>query len=128
MERTDEPTCGKGLAAQSALPAKLAALTAATAEVLERHTRALDLSDPAAREEFEAYQALVRRHRAIASDLADLAQRMAGYRDLHMGRHDERVMADPAGQAEAFRRVLAIQRELLALLHAKVEEGERLLG
>lgn len=128
MERIDEPTCGKGLAAQSGLPAKLADLFAATADVLERHTRALDLDDPAAREEFDAYQALVRGHRAIAGDLADLAQRMAGYRDLPMGRHDERVMADPAGQAEAFRRALAIQRELLALLHAKVEEGERLLG
>lgn len=128
MEWNDEPTCGKGLAAQSVLPAKLAELTAATADVLERHARALDLRDPAAREEFEAYAALVREHRVVAGGLAGLARQMAGYRDLPMGRHDERVMADPAGQAEAFRRVLAIQRELLALLGAKVEEGERLLG
>lgn len=128
MERDDQPTCGMGLAAQAALPAKLAELTAATAEVLERHTKALDLTDPATREEVNAYATLVRAHRMVAGELASLAQQMAGYRDLPMGRHDEAAMADPEGQAEAFRRLLAIQRELLALLSANVEEGEHLLG
>jgi hypothetical protein len=127
MERDDQPTCGKGLAANAALPAKLAELTAATAAVLERHTKALDMTDPAAREEFDAYAALVRAHRTIAGELASLAQQMAGYRDLPMGRHDEAVMADPEGQAEAFQRFVAIERELLALLSVKVEEDEQLL-
>ena len=127
MEHNDQPTCGKGLAANAVLPAKLAELTAATAEVLERHTRALDLTDPAAREELDAYTALVRVHRTIAGQLASLAQQMAGYRDLPMGRHDETAMADPKGQAEAFQRFVAIERELLALLSAKVEEEDQLL-
>ena len=128
MEHDDQPTCGKGIAANAVLPAKLAELTAATAEVLERHTKALDLTDPAAREELEAYAALVRAHRAIAGELASLAQQMVGYRDLPMGRHDEAVMADPAGQADAFRRFVAAERELLVLLGAKVAEDEQLLG
>jgi hypothetical protein len=68
MAPDDQPTCGKGIAANAVLPAKLAELTAATAEVLERHTKALDLTDPAAREEREAYVALVRAHRAIAGE------------------------------------------------------------
>jgi hypothetical protein len=127
MERNDEPTCGKGLAANAALPAKLAELSAAMAEVLERHTRALDLTDPAAREEVDAYTVLVRAHRTISGELASLAQQMAGYRDLPMGRHDMAVMADPEGQAEAFQRLVAIERELLVLLNAKVKEAEALL-
>jgi hypothetical protein len=127
MEPDDQPTCGKGLAANAVLPAKLAELTAATAEVLERHTKALDLTDPAAREEFDAYAALVRAHRTMAGQLATLAQQMAAYRDLPMGRHEEAVMADPGGQAEAFQRFVALERELLALLSAKVEEEVQLL-
>jgi hypothetical protein len=127
-EHVDRPTCGKGLAANAALPDKLAELTDAMAEVLERHTKALDLTDPAAREEFDAYAALVRAHRTIAGELASLAQQMVGYGDLPMGRHDEAVMADPEGQAEAFQRCVAIERELLALLSAKVAEEEQLLG
>jgi hypothetical protein len=46
MEHGDRPTCGEGLAANSILPAKLAELMAAQAEVLERHTRALDPTRP----------------------------------------------------------------------------------
>jgi hypothetical protein len=123
VEHDDPPTCGKGIAANAVLPAKLAELVAATAEVLERHTKALDAIDPAAREELAAYAALVRAHRAIAGELASLSRQMAGYRDLPMGRHDEAAMADPEGQAEAFRRYVAIQRELLALLSADLEEA-----
>ena len=43
-------TCGKGLAASAALPTKLAELTAARAEVLERHIEwyvAQRLAEPA---------------------------------------------------------------------------------
>jgi hypothetical protein len=123
MAPDDQPTCGTGLAANAVLPATLAAWTAARAEVLERHTQALDRTDPAAREEFAAYTALVDAHRTIAGEFARLAQQMAGYRDLPMGRHDEAVMADPAGQAAAYQRLVAIERELLALLSAKVAEG-----
>jgi hypothetical protein len=127
MERGDRPTCGEGLAANSILPAKLAELMAAQAEVLERHTRALDPTDAAARKEFDAYTKLERAHRDVASELADLAEEMASYRELLMGRHDMRVMSDPKGQVEAFRYFVAVERELLALLQTKLEaEGELL--
>ena len=49
MAADDQWTCGKGLAAGADLPGKLAALLAARAEVLERHTRALDPSEPSGR-------------------------------------------------------------------------------
>jgi hypothetical protein len=127
-EPGDTPTCGTGLAANAALPAKLGELLGATAEVLERHSAALDRTEPAGRAELEAYTALVRAHRAIARDLAALAQQMAGYRDLPVARHDEAVLADPAGQAAAFERLVAVERELLELLRARVEEGEQMQG
>lgn len=127
MERDDQPTCGKGLAANAVLPAKLAELMAARAEVLERHTKALDLTDPRARQELDAYTTLARAHRGIATELTKLAQQMAGYHDLPMSRHDVKVMADPKGQAEAFRRFVAVERALLELLQAKLAAEEQLL-
>jgi hypothetical protein len=127
MEHGDRPTCGEGLASNAVLPAKLSELMAAQAEVLERHTRALDPTDAAAQKELDAYTMLERAHRHVASVLADLAEEMASYRDLPMGRHDMKVMSDPKGQMEAFRRFVAVERELLVLLQTKLEaEGDLL--
>jgi hypothetical protein len=127
MEHGDRPTCGEGLAANSILPAKLAELMSARAEVLKVHTRALDLTDAAAQKDLDAYTTLERTHRDVASELADLGEEMAGYRNLPMGRHDTTVMADPKGQTEAFRRFVAVERDLLALLQTKLEGEEELL-
>ena len=127
MEHGDRPTCGEGLAANAVLPAKLAELMAARAEVLKRHTRALDLTDAAAERELDAYTTLERAHRDVAGELADLAEEMASYRNLPMGRHDMTVMTDPKGQMESFRRFVAEERELLALLQTKLEAEEELL-
>lgn len=124
----DQPTCGQGLAANAVLPAKLAELTAAQADVLERHTRALDPSDPHAQRELEAYARLTGAHRALAAELTRLAEQMAGCRDLPMARHDMAVMIEPQGQAEAFRRFVDVERELLALLQAKLDQETHLLA
>jgi hypothetical protein len=53
MEKSmeEEPTCGKGLAEQSVLPAKLGQLMASLADNLEVHLKALDLTDENARQE-----------------------------------------------------------------------------
>ena len=128
MSSDEQWTCGKGLAASAALPAKLGELMAATAEVLERHTRALDLREPAGRQENEAYQALVRRHREVAEQLRGLAEEMRCYQDLPMASHDIAVMQDPKGQAEAFGRVVAMERELVELLGEKLKEAEEMMG
>jgi hypothetical protein len=127
MDHDDQPTCGEGLATNAVLPAKLAELMSARAEVLKRRTRALDLSDTAAQEELDAYTSLERAHRDVASELADLAEEMASYLSLPMGRHDVTVMSDPKGQMEAFRRFVAVEQELLALLQATLEVEEKLL-
>jgi HPt (histidine-containing phosphotransfer) domain-containing protein len=123
----EQPTCGQGLAANAVLPAKLAEVLAARAEVLERHMQALDRADPNAQPELDAYANLARAHRGAASELSRLAHEMAGCRDLPMARHDLAVMANPEGQLEAFRRFVAVERELLAVLQANLEQEERLL-
>src|SRR5215217_6821765 len=72
MEHGDRPTCGEGLAANSILPAKLAELMAAQAEVLERHTRALDLTDATGQKELDAFAKVERGHPDVANEIPDL--------------------------------------------------------
>ena len=119
----DQPTCGKGLAAHSALPARLATLIAALAENLELHQDTLDLRDPHSRKERDVYAGLAEEHRAISRQLVAVAQRMAGYRDLPMGAHDERALAEPR-LLEAFQRFVASEEDLLTYLHGALA-GER---
>ena len=127
VDNDDQPTCGKGLAANAALPAKLAELTAAQAEVLERHTRALDGGDPNTERELQAYTQLAVDYRGVSHQLANLAQRMLSYRELPMAPHNPDVMTDPEGQAEAFQRFVALERELLGLLESRVQAEQALV-
>src|SRR4029450_10677874 len=111
----EEQTCGKGLAQHSALTTSLGELVASTARVLEVHIKALDLTDENAKREYEAYRELAGAHRRIAGELADTANRMAGYRTLPMGRHDMTVMMS-APPRHAFAGVAKQAEALLALL------------
>ena len=124
---TDEPTCGKGLAEHSALPRLMGELTAATATVLEQHTRALDLADSIARQERDAYAALVSEFRDVSRRLTAVAKRMAGYRDLPMGRHDMRTMMDRDNVA-AFQRYVRVEEELLGLLRSRLDVDRGMLA
>jgi hypothetical protein len=49
----ERPTCGKGLAQNSVLPAKLGEWAAAMAENLDIHMRALDAEDPNSKPEYD---------------------------------------------------------------------------
>jgi hypothetical protein len=126
-ETDDVPTCGKGLAEHSALPAKLGELIAALAENLEVHQGTLDLGDDRSRRELDVYVKLAREHRSIAAQLGEVARHMASYRDLPMGRHDDRALAEPK-VAEAFATFVRAERELLAQLQVAVERDEAMLG
>jgi hypothetical protein len=107
----DQPTCGQGLAAHAALPAKLGELIAATADNLEAHMPSLDRSDPAADREHAVYEELTSRHRTLAAQLEATAEAMAAQRELPMGRHDEQALAAPEAVA-AFRRLVAVEEQL----------------
>jgi hypothetical protein len=52
MDTEDQPTCGKGLAESSILPAKLGNLIAAMAGNLVVHMKALDLTDSNSQAEY----------------------------------------------------------------------------
>jgi hypothetical protein len=122
----EEQTCGKGLAQNAAVPAKLSELTGALAGVLEAHIKALDLIDENSRIENEAYNRLARQQREIAAQLDATAREMAGYRDLPMGRHYIQPLASPEPLA-AFERYVGVKRGLLALLHITLSQDEEML-
>jgi hypothetical protein len=124
----DEPrTCGKGLAERSALPARLSALTAAMADVLDMHQQALDLTDANARAEHLAYLQLASDYRGLASRLRATADRMLGYRDLPMARHLTERMLAPENR-DALANLVQCERDLAALLRKTAEEDEAMLA
>ena len=126
MSTSDQSTCGKGLAENSILPAKLSELMTAMVENLEAHMKALDLTDKNSRTEYEAYESLAKAHQQIAVQLQSVADQMAGSRALPMGRHDEEAMAHPRVRA-AFEKLVQRKRELLALLEQTEERDDKLL-
>jgi hypothetical protein len=123
----DQPTCGQGLAKNSAIPTKLAQITGSMAAVLETHMQALDSNDEDSQREHAAYLNLAQEHRAVTVQLRALAEEMAGYRDLPMGKHDQNAMSSRQ-VIDAFERFVAAERELLALLRARVEQDQRMLS
>ena len=122
----DQQTCGKGLAQHSALAASLGELVASTARVLEVHMKALDLADEHSKREYDAYRELASAHRRIAIELADTAHRMAGYRELPMGRHDMAAMMSPAPR-HAFAGFVKHEESLVALLQSRLAADHAML-
>ena len=127
LEMDEQQTCGKGLAQHSALTASLGDLVASTARVLEVHMKALDLTDENAKREYEAYRELASAHRRIAGELADTAERMAGYRTLLMGRHDMTVMMS-APPRHAFAGFIKQEEALVALLETRLAQDKAMLA
>jgi hypothetical protein len=126
MNAPDQPTCGKGLAENSILPAQISKLIAAMAKNLEVHMKALDLTDENSSAEFDAYEQLVKQLQQTALQLQLTANQMAGYRDLPMGRHNQKEMTHPRVR-EAFENFLMHKRELLSLLQQTAERDNQLL-
>jgi uncharacterized protein YndB with AHSA1/START domain len=122
-----ERTCGKGLAENAALPAKLAEVLAAVAENLEVHRETLDINDARSKQEHEAYEKLAREHREIALRVTALADAMVGYWDLPMGHHDPQAMADPKVM-QAFEKLIGLEQDLMGLLKRRAEDHEALLA
>jgi len=119
-------TCGQGVAGNAALPEALGRCLAAMAQNLDEHRRALDLGDPAAKEEHEAYSALVSEQRQTADGLRAIAQHMRAARDLPMGKHDMQMMTTHA-VLDAFAAFVDAEQELLALLRARLENDRGML-
>jgi hypothetical protein len=123
----EQQTCGRGLAEQAALPARLAEVTEAMADNLQVHLQALELDDEPARQEHAVYLRLAEEQRQSAARLRAVAGEMAAARDLPMGRHDQQTMTSPE-VGDAFQRLVKAKRELLAVLERMVEEDRRMLA
>jgi hypothetical protein len=109
------------------LPAKLGDVMGAVARVLETHTKALDLEDGDAKQEYEAYVKLVEQHQRIATELHSLSEQMASYRHLPMGRHDLEALSAPE-TVDVFERLVNLEQELLSLLEQRLQEHRPLLS
>jgi hypothetical protein len=123
----EQPTCGQGVAANAALPARFAEVTEALADNLQVHMQALELDDEAAREEHAVYLRLTEEHRQAAARLRSVSREMAAARDLPMGRHDQTALTSPE-VADAFQRFVTAKQQLLALLQQLQEQDRRLLA
>jgi hypothetical protein len=123
---TDEPTCGKGLAGNAVMPERMAKLLQAIANVLENHIRSLERADPDGKREIEAYERLVRDHRAAAIEVSALADAMRSYRDLPVAEHDMAVLGD-ARSVEVMDALVRAEEELLSPLRDRVAEHAEML-
>jgi hypothetical protein len=119
----EQPTCGQGVAEYAALPEKLAALFEAMADTLAHHRKALDLDDPAAREEDADFAKLIDEQRELVTRLRSVEARMSGYKNLPMGRHDESIMGGPL-TLKTFAEYVEREAELVRLLQEQLARDQ----
>jgi hypothetical protein len=119
----DEPTCGKGLAHNAAVPSTLAVVAARLARNLEVHMAALDRADPESEREHAVYEGVAQRLRSACAALEAAGEEMAAARDLPMGRHDMSAMTRPE-VLDAFEAYVAAEDDVQALL-AQRRAGNR---
>jgi hypothetical protein len=122
----EDPTCGRGLAQSSAVPAGLAAVAAGLARNLEIHTRALNVGDAAAAHERDVYERVARSLRSAATELQTAAADMASAVDLPMGVHDMAAITAP-DVLDAFARFVAAEDDLRRMLDAQHVDNEQML-
>lgn len=126
-EAEEQPTCGKGLAANSVFLARFSEVITSMAENLELHMETLDLNDANARLEYKVYQNLASEHRDIASRLMATAKEMYSCYDLPMGKHDESKLSNPE-IGDAFKKFTSLEVELIALLQKHMKTDKKILA
>ena len=124
---TEEHTCGRGLADQAVVPARIADVIEAVAATLEAHTAARDPDDENAQVERRVYDRLADAHRRIAAELQSAREQMAGAYDLPPARHDTDVLGSPTA-VRAYERYVAAEQALLELLQVRVQRDRRMLA
>lgn len=122
----EHPTCGRGLAEHSAVPARLGLLIECLGDNLELHLPTIDTRTEAGMAEHGAYATLVEECREIGRELTSMSERMAAYRDLPMAPHHRDALADPT-ILHAFERYVAVQDQLVELLLGARERDRQML-
>jgi len=85
--------------------------------------KALDPSDENAKREYDAYRRLALEASPDGGELHASAEEMAGYRDLPMGKHDEKALSDPK-LLEAFERFVSREKELPWFLQERIARDQ----
>lgn len=124
---TEQHTCGKGIAARSPLPARMADVANAMAEIFAFHQKSLPLNDDAAAAELRTYARIEEQLRSIAAFLQSLAQTMADAYAMPMAPHDFSVLAT-AENAGTFGRFIASEQQLFEYLREAVEKDRAMLA
>lgn len=119
---SDEATCGTGMAQYAALPMRMAELTAALADVLTRHTEALDTDEPAGAQEREAWLAVASEHRDLTARLSAAGDRMASYGGMPSATHDLSVLTAPEA-VRSYEHFAAAQLRLHDLLAEHIADN-----
>jgi hypothetical protein len=123
----EEQTCGQGLAENSVLPAQLAEVTEAMADNLQVHMQALELDDPAARQEHAVYLRLVEEQRQAAGPPAR-RRRGDGRRPRPAHGPPRRPDMTSPEVTHAFQHLVRAKQELLALLQRTADQDRRMLA
>ncbi len=123
----EQPSCGRGLAQSTVVPAALAAVASGLAQSLEIHLRALDPGDAAAAQEQEVYERIARSLRSAAADLQDAAAEMASAVDLPMGAHNMDALTT-TDVLDAFEGYVTAEDELRRLLDSQHADNEQMLA
>jgi hypothetical protein len=119
-------TCGEGMAERATLPATVAALMRALAEVLAVHQRALDGRDENATKELTAYVHVEEALREAVTQLESAATQLRACRDLPPASHDVSIVGGAAA-AGAFRSFVDVEQETLELLRTTLDQDHNLL-
>jgi hypothetical protein len=123
---SEQMTCGKGLAANAALPKMLGALMATMADLLANHLRSLPSGDASADLERHAYERLINDQRSIAALLNGLAAAMKSHHDLPPAPHDESVLDDKRSR-DVFVAFIDAEENGLTLLQEQTREYRAIL-
>ena len=126
-ETEEQRTCGKGLAVNSALPARVSEVIDSLAENLELHMDTLDLKDPRARLEYDVYQGLAHAYRGIADNLMATAVKMYSYYDLPIAAHVDAKLSNPK-IAAAFTKFTKLEEALIILLQNHIKADKTILA
>ncbi|MCU1231894.1 MAG: hypothetical protein JWO97_4778 [Acidobacteria bacterium] len=114
------------MAERATLPAKLAALMRALADVVAVHQRALDGREENAAKELAAYVHVEEALREAVTQLESAATQLSACRDLPPAPHDVSIVGGAAA-AGAFKSFVDVEHETLELLRTTLDQDHNLL-
>jgi hypothetical protein len=118
-----QPTCGQMVSGMATIPAKLSEGAEAVAEMWEAHAALLG-KDKESQAEAKGLRALAKGHKQIAASLKKESEEMQKAASWPVAPHDmAKMMADPKLNA-AGQKLMAAQREIIALMQKSLADME----